>query len=125
MLGVKFVVPPGAPNPPGPVFRAGLDERGFDLVLQGWAQLVHHEGSKVYLESRWHADRGQVYGIRGLEHPHTKVDVERMRRALGLVKLVQRQGRRVEKTRQQVVDAIHRRLAPSAGVRSGALRPAR
>lgn len=107
LLGIKFTVRPGEPNPLGPAFRVGAGDDGFDLVVQVWAYIVRRQDSAVYLESLWRPDRDQTYGIRGLEHPHRKGDVVHAWRALRMIKLVQRQGRRADKTREQVVGAIH------------------
>ena len=122
MLGVSFTVQPGAPNPPGPVFRLGAVRDGQDLAVQLWAQWVHYEESRVYAESTWHPTRGQTYSIRGLEHDHRKADVDRAWRSLRLVKLTERLGRPPDKTRDLVVEAIQnavralrrRRLRPTA-----------
>jgi hypothetical protein len=108
MIGIPFTVQPGAPNPPGPAFRLGTVERGFDLVVQMWGQIVRHDDSGIYVQSRWHPEHGQTYSMHGLERPHRKPDVDRAWRSLGLIRLVERRGRTPDTSKAGVVDELHR-----------------
>jgi hypothetical protein len=81
------------------------------LVLQLWRMRLFVKSSPVFGEMLWHPERGMKTTIKGLEHPHAKMDVDRAWQGLfhSYVRLGRRRGSYKIPNFRERLSAVYRR----------------
>ncbi len=82
------------PRPcPWPYWYLSAPDGHGGIVVQLWLRRVRCNDTPVYVEARWHPERGQSIDLRGLEHIRHPREAQRGLKGLALLRHVERRGR--------------------------------